>query len=265
TTYPAAIALASSFDPELVERVGRGIGRDCRARGVHILLAPGMNIQRSPLNGRNFEYFGEDPFLAGKTAAAFIRGVQSEGVLATAKHFAGNNQEWDRGHVSSEIDERALREIYLSAFERAVREGQVASVMTAYNLLNGTYCSHHEWLLRTVLKKEWGFTGFVMSDWGAAHDTLAAAEGGLDLEMPRGRYFDQAAFVPLVNDKKIDVSILDDKVRRILRTIVAAGFLDRTQKRDDVPLDDPTSVERALRAARESIVLLQNRGALLPF
>jgi beta-glucosidase len=265
TTYPAAVALAASYDTALVEQVGRGIGRDCRARGVHILLAPGMNIARTPLNGRNFEYYGEDPLLAGKTATAFIRGVQGEGVLCTAKHFAGNNQEWDRGHVSSEIDERTLREIYFPAFERAVREGHVASVMTAYNLLNGTYCSHHAWLLRTVLKKEWDFGGFVMSDWGAAHDTLGAAQGGLDLEMPRGRYFDQAALVPLVNDKKIDVTVIDDKVRRILRTIVAAGFLDRTQKRDDVPLDDPSSAEQARRAARESLVLLKNRGSVLPF
>src|SRR5262249_32479869 len=138
TAYPAPVALAATFDPATAERVGASVARDCRARGVGILLAPGVNIQRSPLAGRNFEYYGEDPFLSGKIAAGFIRGVQGGGVLATVKHFAGNNQEWDRNHVSSEIDERTLREIYLPAFERAVGEGHVGAVMTAYNLLNGT-------------------------------------------------------------------------------------------------------------------------------
>jgi beta-glucosidase len=264
TTYPAAIAFASAFDPELIERVGHGIGHDCRARGVHILLAPGMNIQRAPLNGRNFEYLGEDPYLAGKTAAAFIRGVQGEGVLATAKHFAANNQEWDRNRISSEIDERTLREIYFPAFERTVREGRVASVMTAYNLLNGTYCSQHEWLLRNVLKGEWGFAGFVMSDWGAVHDGPAAANAGMDLEMPRAAHMNQETLAPLVAQNKIDVSLIDDKVVRILRTVIEAGFLDRAQKLDDIPLDDPKSSALALEAARSSIVLLKNAGSLLP-
>ena len=264
TAYPAPLATASTFDPALAERVGRSIGRDCRARGVHVLLGPGVNIHRSPLGGRNFEYLGEDPFLAGKTAAAFIRGVQSEGVLATVKHFAGNNQEWDRNHVSSEIDERTLREIYFPAFERAVREGGVAAVMTAYNLLNGTYCSHDAWLLRDVLRKEWGFSGIVMSDWGAVHDTLGAVTGGCDLEMPSGKYMNRATLLPLLSEHKIDVAAVDEKVLRILRTIVAAGFLDRTQKRDDIPLDDPTSADTALGSARESIVLLKNVRGLLP-
>jgi beta-glucosidase len=265
TAFPAAIALAASFDVTLVEEVGRAIGRDCRARGVHILLAPGMNIQRSPLNGRNFEYLGEDPLLAGKTAAAFIRGVQSEGVLCTAKHFAGNNQEWDRNHISSEIEERTLREIYFPAFERAVREGGVAAVMTAYNPLNGTFSSHNEWLVRKVLKGDWGFRGFVMSDWGAVHDGAAAAQAGLDLEMPRGAHMNLSTLTPLVADKRLDAANIDDKVRRILRTLVAAGFLDRPQKREDVPLDDPKSRAQALRAAEDSIVLLKNEGPLLPF
>jgi beta-glucosidase len=264
TSYPAAIALAAAFDPALAERVGQGIARDCRARGVHVLLAPGMNIQRAPLNGRNFEYLGEDPYLAGKTAAAFIRGVQGGGVLATAKHFAGNNQEWDRGHISSEIDERTLREIYFPAFERAVREGHVAAVMTAYNLLNGTYCSHHEWLLRSVLKGQWGFGGFVMSDWGAVHDGPAAASAGMDLEMPRASHMNQESLGPLIAQNKLDVSVIDDKVRRILRTVIEAGFLDRPQKLDDVPNDDPRSSALSLEAAQRGIVLLKNTGSLLP-
>jgi beta-glucosidase len=264
TAYPAPLATAATFDAAVAERVGKSIGRDCRARGVHILLAPGMNIHRSPLGGRNFEYLGEDPFLAGKTAAAFIRGVQSEGVLATAKHFAANNQEWDRNRVSSEIDERTLREIYFPAFERAVREGGVSAVMTAYNLLNGTYCSHDSWLIREVLKKEWNFAGLVMSDWGAVHDAAAGVTGGCDLEMPSGKYMNRENLLPLLAQQKIDLSAIDDKVLRILRTIAAAGFLDRPQKRDDIPLDDPGSSAAALDSARRGIVLLKNAGGLLP-
>ena len=265
TAYPAAVALAATFDPALVERVGHSIGRDCRERGVHILLAPGVNIARSPLGGRNFEYMGEDPLLAGKTAAAYIRGVQGEGVLATVKHFAGNNQEWNRRGVSSEIPERALREIYLPAFERAVHEGHAGAVMTAYNLLNGTYCSENAWLLTDVLKKQWGFAGIVMSDWHAVTDAAGAANAGLDLEMPDARFMNQGTLKPLLEQHVVDPAALDDKVRRILRTIAEAGFLDKApQKRDDIPADDPASAAVALDAARRSVVLLKNGGGLLP-
>jgi beta-glucosidase len=264
TAYPAPLALAATFDAKLAERVGQSIGRDCRARGVHILLAPGVNIHRSPLGGRNFEYLGEDPLLAGKTAAGFIRGVQGEGVLATVKHFAGNNQEWDRNGVSSEIDERTLREIYLPAFERAVHEGGVSAVMTAYNLLNGTYCSHSEWLIHEVLEKEWGFRGFVMSDWGAVHDTIGAVAGGCDLEMPSGKYMNRGSLGPLLSEHRIDATTIDEKVRRILRGVVGAGFLDRPQQKGDVPLDDPASAAVALDSARRSLVLLKNATGLLP-
>jgi beta-glucosidase len=263
TAYPAPIALAATFDPAAAERVGASIGRDARARGVHILLAPGVNIQRGPLAGRNFEYLGEDPFLAGSVVTGYIRGVQSEGVLATVKHFAGNNQEWDRNHVSSEIDERTLREIYLPAFERAVREAKVGALMTAYNLLNGTYCSHHAFLNNDVLKREWGFAGFVMSDWGAVHDGLGAAQGGLDLEMPSAKGMNRETLLPLLAAHRIDEAVLDDKVRRILRTVIAAGFFDRPQQRD-VPLDDPASHAVALEAAEKSLVLLKNEARLLP-
>jgi beta-glucosidase len=264
TAYPATVALAATFDVVAIEKTGSAIGRDCRARGVNILLAPGVNIQRSPLGGRNFEYMGEDPFLAGKVAASYIRGVQGEGVLATVKHFAGNNQEWDRNHISSEIDERTLREIYFPAFERAVHEGGVSAVMTAYNLLNGTYCSHDAWLIRDVLKKEWAFTGFVMSDWGAVHDALGAVTGGMDLEMPAGMYMNREHLLPLLAEHKIDADAIDEKVRRILHTVIAAGFFDRPQKREDVPLDDPKSAAVSLDTARRGIVLLKNAGGLLP-
>jgi beta-glucosidase len=264
TAYPAPVGMAAAFDVALAEHVGRSMGRDCRARGVHILLGPGVNIQRSPLGGRNFEYMGEDPWLAGETAAAFVRGVQAEGVLATVKHFAANNQEWDRNHISSEVDPRTLREIYFPAFERAVRQGGVAAVMTAYNLLNGTYCSQDAWLVRDVLKQQWGFGGFVMSDWGAVHDTLGALRGGCDLEMPSGQFMNREALRPLLDNHTIDVPAIDEKVLRILRPLVTAGFLDRPQERRDLPLEDPESAAVALDAARRSIVLLQNRSGLLP-
>ncbi|MEO8180554.1 MAG: glycoside hydrolase family 3 N-terminal domain-containing protein, partial [Deltaproteobacteria bacterium] len=264
TAYPAAVGLAATFDRSLAERVGAAMGRDCRARGVHVLLGPGVNIQRSPLNGRNFEYLGEDPYLAGQTAAWLIRGVQSQGVLATVKHFAANNQEWDRGRISSEVDERTLREIYFPAFESAVRTSQVGAVMTAYNLLNGTYCSHDAWLLKQVLRDDWGFAGFVMSDWGAVHDTAGAATSGLDLEMPRGDFLNAKTLQPLLEQKQLEAAEIDGKVRNILRTLVRAGFFDRPQQRADIPLDDPKSAQVALEAARQSIVLLKNEGGLLP-
>lgn len=264
TAYPASVALAASFDQVLANRVGRAMARDCRARGVHVLLAPGVNLQRSALNGRNFEYLGEDPMLAATLATEFVKGVQGEGVLATVKHFAANNQEWDRNHISSEIDERTLRELYLPAFERVVREGHVGSVMSSYNLLNGIYASHHPWLLKTVLKQEWGFTGFVMSDWSAVHDALGGALGGCDLEMPRADHMSPKNLRALIDAGSLPVADLDDKIRRILRTLIAAGFLDRAQQQKDVALDDPQSRAVALDAARKGLVLVKNEGPVLP-
>jgi len=264
TAYPATVGLAASFDGALATRVGSSIGRDCRARGVHMLLAPGVNLQRSPLSGRNFEYMGEDPLLAGSLATQYVKGVQGEGVLATVKHFAANNQEWDRNHVSSEVDERTLRELYFPAFEQVVKEGKVAAVMSSYNLLNGIYASHNPWLLKTVLRQQWGFSGIVVSDWVAIHDPVGGALGGCDLEMPSAAQMSPANLRQLLESGTMSEAQLDDKVRHILRTIVAAGFLDREQTRKDIPLDDPTSRATALQAARESLVLLKNEGGLLP-
>ena len=264
TAYPASVGLAAAFDTNLARSVGRSIGSDCRARGVHILLGPGVNIHRSPLGGRNFEYLGEDPFLAGETAAAYIQGVSDRGVAATVKHFVGNNQEWDRNYISSEVDERTLREIYLPAFERAVKKGNVSAVMTAYNLLNGTYCSHDASLLKSVLRDDWGFKGLVMSDWGAVHDTAGAATNGLDLEMPSGKYLNRDTLLPLIENGTLSESEIDDKVRHILRTLIVGGFFDRPQIDETIPLDDPDSREVALDAARKSAVLLKNSAALLP-
>lgn len=261
--FPGGIALAATWNRALAQRLGVALGRECRARGVHILLAPGVNIYRSPLCGRNFEYLGEDPFLASQMVGPLIQGVQSQEVLATVKHFAANNQEWDRHKVSSDVDERTLHEIYLPAFRAAVQQGNTRCVMTAYNLLNGVHCSQHRWLITDLLKQTWGFDGIVMSDWGSTYDGVAAALAGLDLEMPVGDFMNRKNLEPAVADGRLPVSVIDDKVRRILRTCIAAGFFDRPQKRD-IPLDDPQSDRDALEIARESLVLLKNRDQALP-
>ena len=184
TAFPAGIAMAASWDTEVVNRVGTMMGKDSRARGVDFLLGPGMNIYRAPMAGRNFEYFGEDPFLASRMAVADIKGIQSQGVIATAKHFMGNNQEWDRHRISSDIDERTMREIYLPSFEASVKEAHVGAIMDSYNFVNGVHMTQNGYLNTDVLRKEWGFTGIVMSDWDATYYAVAAANGGLDLEMP---------------------------------------------------------------------------------
>lgn len=264
TAYPATLALAATFDPELARKFGTAIGRDSRARGVHIWLAPGVNLARVPQNGRNFEYLGEDPLVAGKLAAGIIRGVQSQGVVATVKHFAGNEHEDDRNRDSSVIDERTLRELYLRPFERAVKEGNVWAVMSGYNLLNGTYCAEHPWLVDQVLKKEWGFKGIYMSDWGAVHSTLGTFRHGLDLEMPGPDFLNQKAIKPLLEKGEVSVAMLDDKVRRILRLTYAMEFDKRPQEDKSIPAADATSEAAALAVAREGTVLLQNRNGLLP-
>ncbi len=264
TAYPAAICLAASFDPKLAERYGTALGRDSRGRGVHVLLAPAMNMYRTPQGGRNFEYLGEDPYLAGRIAAAEVKGIQAEGVLATVKHFACNNQENDRDAVDAQVDERTLREIYLPAFQAAIRDGGAQCVMDAYNKVNGVHCTQHPFLNIQVLRKEWGFTGIVLSDWGATHDALGAATGGLDLEMPKAEFMNKTRLLPLIESGALKASLIDDKVRHILTTIIAAGFLDRPQERKDIPANDPAGVATALDTARAGIVLLKNSGAVLP-
>jgi beta-glucosidase len=174
TAYAAGIALAASWDTDLASRVGVAMGRDARARGVHFILGPGMNIYRAAMNGRNFEYLGEDPYLASRMAVSMIEGIQSQGVIATAKHFVANNMEYGRMDHSSDVDERTLREIYLPAFEASVKEARVGALMDAYNLVNGTYMTQNGYLNNTIAKKEWGFDGIIMSDWGATHDGIGA-------------------------------------------------------------------------------------------
>src|SRR5215469_3335538 len=264
TAYPADIALAASWDTDLAHRFGVAMGKDARARGVHFILGPGMNIYRAAMNGRNFEYFGEDPFLASRIAVSEIRGIQEQGVIATAKHFAGNNSEFARMTLSSDIDERTLREIYLPAFEASVREANVGAVMDAYNLVNGVYMTANGHLNNDILKNEWGFDGILMSDWGATHDGVAAATGGLDLEMPSPTFMNRESLLPALQDGTVSMESLDDKVRRILRKAIEFGFFDRTQTDKTIPLLDQEGREVALEEARDGMVLLKNSGNLLP-
>jgi beta-glucosidase len=216
------------------------------------------------MNGRNFEYFGEDPYLAGQMAVPYIRGVQSQGVIATVKHFDANNSEYDRADINSHIDERTLREIYLPAFEAAVKQGGVGAVMDAYNQVNGQYMTQNKEMNLTILKGEWGFRGILMSDWEATHDGVAAANGGLDLEMPSGKYMNAESLIPEVHSGLVPLSVIDDKVRRLLRTSMQFGFFDRDQTILNIPLYNQLSRQLAMRLAEENAVLLKNSGSLLP-
>ena len=264
TAYAAGIGLAASWDRALAEKVGVGLGEDARARGVNFLLGPGVNIYREPMNGRNFEYFGEDPFLAGQIAANYIDGVQSQGVSATVKHFDANNSEYDRQRSNSMIDERTLREIYLPAFEAAVKQGHVGAVMDSYNLINGEHATQNAYLNIQVLRKDWGFRGIVMSDWGAAHDGIADANGGLDLEMPSGKYMNAENLLPAIKNGQVTVATIDQKVRRILRTAMQFGFLNRDQLDPSISLYNRHGDAIALQSAEEGAVLLKNENRLLP-
>src|SRR5215212_1274037 len=218
TAFAGGIALAATWNPQLANRVGTELGRDARAKGVHFLLGPAVNIYRSPTNGRNFEYFGEDPFLAARIVVGYVKGVQSQGVSATVKHFAANNSEFDRHNTDSVVDERALREIYLPAFEAAVKEAHVGAVMSSYNLVNGEHASQSRHLLTDIARGDWGFDGVLMSDWFATYDGVAAVNGGQDLEMPGPAYMNRRTLMPAVEQGKVSVATIDEHVRRILRT-----------------------------------------------
>ncbi|HEY0377379.1 MAG TPA: glycoside hydrolase family 3 C-terminal domain-containing protein [Pyrinomonadaceae bacterium] len=264
TAFAGGVALAATWNPQLANRVGTEIGRDARAKGVHFLLGPGVNIYRAPTNGRNFEYFGEDPFLASRITVDYIKGVQSQGVTATVKHYMGNNSEFDRHNTDSIIDERTMREIYLPTFEAAVREAHVGAMMDSYNLVNGEHASQNKFLLTDVAKKEWGFDGVMMSDWFATYDGVAAANAGQDLEMPSGAFMSRQTLLPAIEQGKVTTATIDDKVRRILRTAVRFGWLDRDQTDPSVPRYNQQGRLAALDAARESMVLLKNEGGVLP-
>ena len=264
TAYPAAILITSSFDTDLMKKVGVSVGKEAKGKDVQIMLAPAMNIYRAPMCGRNFEYLGEDPFLAGKIASAYIQGVQSQDVMATAKHFAANNQEYDRHRVDSEVDERTLNEIYFPAFKASVQEGKVASVMNSYNPVNGIHASENDYLLNQVLKKMWGFKGFVMSDWGSTYDGINAANHGLDLEMPSGKFMNPELITESVQNGKIKEDVLNDKIRRILRMYFRFGFMDSTKIHQKYTPDLEAANNIAIEAARGGIVLLKNSRHILP-
>jgi beta-glucosidase len=262
--YAAGIGLAASWDDALALQIGQQLGRDSRSRGAAFLLGPGVNIYRTPMNGRNFEYFGEDPFLAGRIAVGYIRGVQDEGVSATVKHFMGNNSEYLRHDSDSIIDERTLREIYLPVFESAVKTAKVGAIMDSYNMTNGEHMTQNHRLNVDVAKGEWHFPGVIMSDWVATYDTAAAANGGLDLEMPFGVYFSREKLLPLLQNGTISEATLDDKVRRILRVAAAFGWLDRPQMDIDIPRYNVEGRDASLQAATEGAVLLKNENHALP-
>ncbi len=255
--FPCGAALGATFDPELVEQVGAALGREARAMGVHVLLGPTINISRLPVAGRNFECFSEDPKLASLLAAAYVRGVQSEHVAAVAKHFVCNDSEHERYTTSSDVDERALREVYLAPFHAAVVDADVWAVMSGYNRVNGVAACEHEELLGGVLKGEWGFTGPVLSDWYGTTSTVASALGGLDVEMPGPSMRWGAKLLREVRDGVVPPSVLDDKVRRLLR--LAARVADRPEPGRYV---SPAPLIR--RVAAEATVLLRNEGAVLP-
>ena len=264
TTYAAGIGLAASWDPQLAERVGAGIGKDARARGIHFMLGPGVNIYRAPMNGRNFEYFGEDPFLAGSIAVGYITGMQKQGVSSTVKHFLGNNSEFLRHDSDSIIDERALREIYLPAFESAVKSAHVGAIMDSYNLVNGLHSTQNGYFNTDIARKQWGFQGVMMSDWVSTYDAIGAANGGLDLEMPKGKYMNRENLLPAIRDGRVKETTIDEKVRRILTTAARFGWLDREQTDLSLSMYDEENHRVALDGAREGIVLLKNEGSLLP-
>jgi beta-glucosidase len=258
TCFPTACALASSWNPELAREIGDALGVEARAQDVAVVLGPGVNIKRSPLCGRNFEYLSEDPYLAGRLGAALVRGIQAHGVGTSMKHFAANNQETDRMRVSAEVDERTLREIYLPAFEHIVTAATPWTVMCAYNKINGTYASEHHWLLTELLRDEWGFDGLVMSDWGAVHDRVASVAAGLDLEMPPDLGHSDKALVEAVQEGRLDEGLLDLAAARVLQLV------DRAAARIPAEVDVDAHHALARRAAAECIVLLRNEGGALP-
>ena len=268
TAYAGGAALAATWDPTVARKVGEGLGRDARARGVDFLLAPGVNISLSPVNGRNFEYLSEDPYLNAQLAVQYIEGVQSEGVSATVKHFAGNNQEYDRHNVSSDIDERTFRELYLPPFEAAVKTAHVTAVMDSYNLLHGVHSTQNNDLNVKLLKQEWGFDGLLMSDWDATYDGVAAANNGLDLEMPSAKFMNEQTLLPAVRSGQVSEATLDDKLIRLFRVALRYGWIGpnaRPQQVDSLPLYSVADRAIALQGARESLTLLKNDHHFLPF
>jgi beta-glucosidase len=264
TAFPAATCMAASWDTSLINKVGKSIAEELKSKGRNVILGPCVNIARLPLGGRTFEAYGEDPYLASRMTVSYIEGVQSEGVAATVKHFAANNQECERMFVDEKIDHRTLNEIYLPAFKAAVEEAKVLCVMSAYNKINEHYCSENDYLLKTKLKDDWKFDGLVMSDWGAVHSTIPTAKGGLDLEMPTGQYLNERTLSDSVKAGVIGEEIIDDKVRRILAVMFKLGLFDKKENADSTTINTPEHKQVAYQAAVEGIVLLKNENEILP-
>lgn len=271
TYLPVGVTLASTWNPELGLAYGKVLGAEANARGKDVILGPGINIIRTPLNGRNFEYLSEDPCLVSEMVVGYIEGVQSQGISACVKHYAANNQEIERNTINVEMDERALREIYLPGFKAAVQRGKVNTLMGSYNKFRGQYATHNSYLITDILKKEWGFDGVVMSDWGAVHNTMEAINNGTDVEMGTdlslgpnpnyGKYFMGDTVVTLVKNGDVDEKIIDEKVRRILRIMYRTNMLGST-KRIAGAINTPQHQETARKVAEEGIVLLKNDGIL---
>lgn len=263
TCFPSALAQAATWDPDLVGRIAKAIGREFRAKGRYVALGPCINIIRDPRGGRSFETFGEDPYLLSKLAAAYVKGIQSQKVIAVPKHFACNNQENDRTTNNVIIDERTLREFYLPAFRASVIDADTWAIMSAFNKINGEFCSQNKHLLTEILKQEWGFKGFVVSDWQACHATVESITAGLDVEMPYALYYGQP-LADAVNNGQVSEKTIDNAVRRILRAKFWAGVFENPPKPDETLINTKEHQALALEVARKSIVLLKNDSKLLP-
>jgi beta-glucosidase len=262
TAFPASVSMASTWNTDLVYQVGKAIGKETKARDRNVLLGPCICIHRVPHGGRNFESYGEDPYLASRMTVSFVKGIQSENVVATAKHYACNNQEYNRFRVDVKVDERTLHEIYLPAFKAAVTEGDCLSVMAAYNRVNGHYCCANTYLLKDILKEKWNFKGFIMSDWGAVHSVIPTLYAGLDIEMPTAGYLKKNTVLSAIQGGLIREEEIDDKVRRMLRTMFVTGIFDN--KLDKGAINTPEHQKLALKIAEEGTVLLKNKNKLLP-
>lgn len=264
TAYPASVCLAATWNPALAMREGKSLGSDARARGVNIILGPGMNIMRAPQAGRNFEFLGEDPYLTGKIAVPWIIGLQSMGVAACAKHYTAYEQETHRMTINAAVSRRALQEIYLPPFRAAVLQAHVWSIMAAYNRVNDYYPTASHYLLTDVLRNRWGFKGVLMSDWGATHATRGPMAAGLDLEMPNNQYYSYKTIDPYIKNGDITVHEINVHVRRLLRMMLAMGFTKKRVEDQKIPLNNPHSAATAFKVASEGIVLLKNKGGILP-
>jgi beta-glucosidase len=264
TAFPSSIAMGATWDPPLIHRVGEALGLEARAKGRNMLLGPCININRVPVGGRSFESFGEDPYLMSRMVVEYIRGVQSQHVVACAKHYAANNQEFERNTIDEKVDERTLREIYLPAFKAAVQEGGVLSVMSAYNKLNGRWCSENPYLLTDILKREWGFKGFVVSDWGAVHSTVPTANAGLDIEMPTGDFLNDRLLLPALKEGAVNEAVIDDKIARLLRVMYTDGLFEAAPAPDKSAVNSPAHRSLARSVESAAIVLMKNRNGVLP-